>query len=167
MRSCKNCVKENKWCRFVEESKKCVKCVKSAMSYDLTSFNIFKWQCLENYKRKLKIKLREACVKQQRLLRQIDSLKNKQKKMINVELQNIEKLKKQKFETLLSFDFLIDVASEQIALFIVSDEWFLIFLVDETSLIVSDSQSSSWIIFKYCRMWVIFSLDEIFLIFSI
>ena len=94
MRLCKNCANENKWCRLTEEFEKCVECVESTVSYDLIPFNVFKWRRLKNQRRKLKTKLREACAKQQRLLHQIDSLKNKQKKMIDAELQNIEELKK-------------------------------------------------------------------------
>ena len=63
--------------------------------------------------------------------------------MIDAELRNIKKLKKQKFETFLSSDSLIDVVSKQIALSTSFGGWSLTSFIDETSLIVFDSQSSS------------------------
>ena len=55
----------------------------------------------------------KAIVKQQRLLKQIDFLKNEQRFIIDFELRNIENLK-QKKRFLMFFDLFIDMTFEQI-----------------------------------------------------
>jgi len=58
----------------------------------LVSLNIVRWRRLEEQRRKLKSELREAYTRQQRLLRQINFVKEEQRVMVNEELQNLESL---------------------------------------------------------------------------
>jgi len=58
----------------------------------LAPLNIARWRRLEDQRQKLKSELRETYARQQRLLRQIDFVKKKQRVMINKELQNLEDL---------------------------------------------------------------------------
>jgi hypothetical protein len=72
---------------------------------------------LKEQRRKLKIELKELYAKQQKLLRQINVLKKKQRVMMNDELRNIEKLKRKKRHIVVeNVAFLIDVIFEQIVL---------------------------------------------------
>jgi len=52
----------------------------------LAPLNIARWRRLEDQRRKLKNELREAYARQQRLLRQIDFVKEEQRVMVNGEL---------------------------------------------------------------------------------
>jgi len=58
----------------------------------LAPLNIARWRRFEDQRRKLKSELREAYARQQRLLRQIDFVKEEQRVMVNEELQNLESL---------------------------------------------------------------------------
>jgi hypothetical protein len=63
----------------------------------------------------LKNELRETYARQQRLLRQIDFVKEKQRVMMDEELQNLESLRAKKASSpSLFLDPFIDVASKQI-----------------------------------------------------
>ncbi len=115
MRFCYQCVRLSKQCRVAKNSNKCVKCLRDNCSCDLAPLDIVRWRRLEKQRRKLKEELRKANAKQQRLLRQLDYLKEKQQTMMNDELKNLEKMVPLSFfanSSLLSS--LIDVASKQI-----------------------------------------------------
>ena len=78
---------------------------------------------MKEQRRKLKVELKESLAKQQRLLRQIDYVKKKQRVMMNEKLRNIEKLKKTKQHVVdEKVDSLIDVISKQIVFFNDFDE---------------------------------------------
>lgn len=115
MRSCKNCARSSKPCRVAEGSDKCVECVRLACSCDLAPLDTARWKRLEDQRRKLKAELKESYAKQQRLLCQIDALEEKQRVMVDGELQNIEELEREEQQAIVpEVPSLIDVASEQI-----------------------------------------------------
>jgi hypothetical protein len=58
----------------------------------LAPLDIARWRRLEDQRQKLKSELREAYARQQRLLRQIDFVKEEQRVMVDEELQNLESL---------------------------------------------------------------------------
>ena len=81
MRSCRNCAMSSKAYYVNDDFEKCVKCVRLSRNYDLTiSFASIK----RIYKKRLRLKkeMREAHIKLSRLKKQLDFLKNKEKKMI-------------------------------------------------------------------------------------
>ena len=119
MRFCHNCSSSSNLCRIDSDSNKCTECVRKGRSCDLTPLNTARWRRLKEQRKKLKAELKEAYAKQQRLLRQIDHLKEEQRMMMKSELNNIAELKQKKatFFTFLSvFDFFIDVFFEAIVL---------------------------------------------------
>jgi hypothetical protein len=81
MRSCRNCAISNKVYCVNDNFEKCVKCVQLSRNYDLTiSFILIK----QIYKKRLRLKKEvcEARTKLSRLKKQLNFLKNKEKKMI-------------------------------------------------------------------------------------
>ncbi len=81
MRSCRNCAMFNKVYCVSNNFKRCVKCVRLSRNYDLAiSFVSIK----QIYKKRLRLKkeMREARTKLSRLKKQLNFLKNKEKKMI-------------------------------------------------------------------------------------
>jgi hypothetical protein len=58
----------------------------------LAPLDIVRWRRLEDQRQKLKSELRETYARQQRLLRQIDFVKEEQRVMMDEELQNLESL---------------------------------------------------------------------------
>ena len=167
MRFCKNCTQTSKQCRVAKDCEKCVKCVRSGRSCDLAPLNTARWRRLEEQRRKLKAELKESLAKQQRLLRQIDYVKEKQRVMMNEELRNIEKLKKTKQHVVdKKVDSLIDVTSKQIVFFNDFDEWFFtslffLMIISKFSRAIREiAEMFSCAVFDK----VILSLDEIFLI---
>jgi len=58
----------------------------------LAPLNIARWRRFEDQRQKLKSELREAYARQQRLLRQIDFVKEEQRIMVDKELQNLKSL---------------------------------------------------------------------------
>jgi len=81
----------------------------------LAPLNTARWRRLEDQRRKLKIELREAYARQQRLLRQIDFVEEEQRVMVDEELQNLESLQAKKASSPGPFpNSFLDVASKQI-----------------------------------------------------
>jgi len=81
----------------------------------LAPLDIARWRRLEDQRRKLKSELREAYARQQRLLRQIDFVKEEQHVMVDEELQNLKSLQAKEASSLGLFpDPFIDIASKQI-----------------------------------------------------
>ncbi len=81
MRSCRNCAISNKACCISDNSKKCVKCVRLSRNYDLAILFI---SIKRIYEKRLRLKkeVREAHIKLSRLKKQLNFLKDKEKKMI-------------------------------------------------------------------------------------
>jgi hypothetical protein len=81
MRSCRNCAISNKVYCVNDNFEKCVKCVQLSRNYDLTILFILIKQI---YKKRLRLKKEvcEARTKLSRLKKQLNFLKNKEKKMI-------------------------------------------------------------------------------------
>lgn len=79
MRSYRSCVSFDKACYIKNESKKCVKYVKSNHEYNLTISSI---SIKKNHDKRLRLKreMREAYIKLDRLKKQLNFLKNKEKK---------------------------------------------------------------------------------------
>ncbi len=81
MRSYYNCTMSSKIYCVNNDSKKCIKCVRSNRNYNLTiSFILIKR--IHEKRMRLKKKVRDARAKLSRLEKQLDFLKNKKKKMI-------------------------------------------------------------------------------------
>jgi len=81
MRSCRNCAMSSKIYCVSDDSKKCVKYVRSNRDCDLTiSFASIKQ--IHGKRMRLKKEVREARAKLSRLKKQLDFLKNKKKEMI-------------------------------------------------------------------------------------
>ena len=167
MRFCKNCTQTSKQCRVAKNCEKCVKCVQSNRFCDLVFLNIARWRRLKEQRRKFKIELKESLAKQQRLFRQIDYVKKKQRVMMNEKLRNIEKLKKTKQHVVdKKIDSLIDVISKQIVFFNDFDEWFFtsfffLMIVSKFFRAIREiAEMFSCAVFDR----IIFSFDEIFLI---
>ena len=153
MRFCKNCTQTSKQCRVAKNCEKCVKCVRSNRFCDLISLNTARWRRLKEQRRKFKIELKESFAKQQRLLRQIDYVKKKQRVMMNEKLRNIEKLKKTKHRVVdEKVDSLIDVISKQIVFFNDLDEWYFIsfFSFDDNFEVFSNNSWDCWNVFMCC-----------------
>jgi len=81
MRPCRNCAMSSKTCCVNDNFKKCVECVRSNRSYDLT---ILSTSIKQIYEKRLRLKkeMREARAKLSRLKRQLNFLENKEKEMI-------------------------------------------------------------------------------------
>ncbi len=81
MRSCRNCAISNKVYCVNDNFEKCVKCVQLSRNYDLTILFIL---IKRIYKKRLRLKKEvcEARTKLSRLKKQLNFLKNKEKKMI-------------------------------------------------------------------------------------
>ena len=146
MRFCKNCSSSfvPKPCRIAEGSEKCVACVNSGRPCNLASFDTVRWRRLKKKRKRLKTELKKSYAKQQRLLRQIDFVEKKQQVMVDGELRNIEELEHEEALAeglLFDFTFLIDVASEQLVLFVGWEDWSV--LPDGTVAEKSGSSQSS------------------------
>ncbi len=81
MRSCRNCTMSSKAYCVSNNSKKCMKCVRSNRDYNLTIFSISIKRIYEKRMR-LKKEVRDARTKLSQLKKQLNFLKNKKKKMI-------------------------------------------------------------------------------------
>jgi len=81
MRSCRNCTMFNKTYCVNNDSKKCVKCVRSNCDCDLTIFST-SIKRIHEERMRLKREVRDARTKLSRLKKQLDFLKNKKKKII-------------------------------------------------------------------------------------
>ena len=81
MRSCRNCTMSSKIYCVNNNFKKCVKCVRSNRSYNLTISSIL-IKRINKKRMRLKKEVRDARAKLSRLKKQLDFLKNKKKKMI-------------------------------------------------------------------------------------
>jgi len=81
IRSCRNCAIFSKTYCVSDNFKKCVKCVRLSRDYNLT---ILFASIKRIYEKRLRLRkeMREAHFKLSRLERQLDFLKNKEKKMI-------------------------------------------------------------------------------------
>ena len=122
MRFCSHCTRLMKACKVIDESNKCLECVRLSYVCDLTFLDIDRYRRFEEQRKKLKaklhatiVKLQAKVVKQQRLIQQLKFVENEQQTMMNVELQNIEELN-QKKRASLSSKLIIDVLSKQITL---------------------------------------------------
>jgi len=81
MRFCRNCTISSKTYCVSNNSKKCVKCVRSSRNYDLAiSFASIKR--IYEERMRLKKEVREARIKLSRLKKQLNFLENKKKEMI-------------------------------------------------------------------------------------
>jgi len=115
MRLCYQCVCLNKQCRVAKNFNKCVKCLRDDCLCNLVSLDIVRWRRFEKQRQKLKKELRKTNAKQQRLLRQLDYLEEKQQIIINNELKNLEKMILLNFFVNSSFlSLLINMASKQV-----------------------------------------------------
>ncbi len=81
MRSCRNCAMSSKVYCVSDNSKKCVKCVRSNRDYNLAIWFVSIKQIYEKQLR-LKKEMREARTKLSRLKKQLNFLKDKEKEMI-------------------------------------------------------------------------------------
>ena len=131
MRPCFHCTRLIKACKVVDESNKCLECVRLNYACDLTPLDIDRYRRLEEQRKRLNTKLRATIArqqakvaKQQRLIQQLKFIENEQQTMMNVELQNIEELSQEERDSL-SSKFIIDVFSKQIILSNVFDDWSL------------------------------------------
>jgi len=81
MRPCRHCATSSKAYCVGDDSKKCVKCVRSSRDCDLT---ISPASIKRIYEKRMRLKkeVREARAKLSRLKKQLDFLENKKKKMI-------------------------------------------------------------------------------------
>jgi len=81
MRSCRNCAISSKIYCVSDNSKQCVKCVRSNRDYDLA---ISSTSIKRIYEKRMRLKkeVREARAKLSRLEKQLDFLENKKKEMI-------------------------------------------------------------------------------------
>ena len=93
MRPCSHCTRLIKACKVVDESNKCLECVRLSYACDLTLLDIDRYRRLEKQRKKLKAKLHATIVrqqakvaKQQRLIQQLKFVENEQQTMMNVEL---------------------------------------------------------------------------------
>ncbi len=84
MRSCRNCAMSNKVYCVNDNSKKCVKCVRSNRNCDLAISSI---SIKRIYEKRLRLKkeMRETRAKLSRLKKQLNFLKDKKKEMIVLE----------------------------------------------------------------------------------
>ncbi len=81
MRPCRNCATSSKTYCVNNDSKKCVKCVRSNRDYDL-AISLASIKRIHKERMRLKKEMREARAKLSRLEKQLDFLKNKKKEMI-------------------------------------------------------------------------------------
>ncbi len=81
MRSCRNYTMSSKIYRLSNDSKKCIKCVRSNRDCNLA---IFSTSIKRIHKKRMRLKkeVRDARAKLSRLKKQLDFLENKKKKMI-------------------------------------------------------------------------------------
>ena len=63
MRPCKNCFRLNKPYRITEDTKKYIKCIRTARPCDLTSLDTARWKRLEEQRKKLKEEFRKVIAK--------------------------------------------------------------------------------------------------------
>ncbi len=81
MRLCRNCAMSSKACCVSDNFEKCIKCVRLSRNYILAiSFTSIKR--IHKERLRLKKEMREARTKLSRLKKQLNFLKNKEKKMI-------------------------------------------------------------------------------------
>ncbi len=81
MRSCRNCASFDKIYCVINNSKKCVKCVRSSRDCDL-AISSTSIKRIHGERMRLKKEVREARTKLSRLEKQLDFLENKKKEMI-------------------------------------------------------------------------------------
>ena len=115
MRPCSHCSRLKKTCRIVDNSNKCLKCIRLGCICDLAPLDINRYRRLEEQRKKLKTKLHAAIAKQQRLIRQLEFVENEQQTMMNAKLRNIEELSQEE-RVSLSLKSIIDISSKQVAL---------------------------------------------------
>jgi len=79
MRSCRNCAMSNKAYYISNNFKKCIECVRLSRNHNLTILSI---SIKQNYREQLRLKkeVREAYAKLSRLKKQLNFLKDKEKK---------------------------------------------------------------------------------------
>ena len=148
MRPCSHCTRSIKACKIVDESNKCLECVRLSYVCDLAPLDTNRYRRLEEQRKRLKVEFHATIarqqakvVKQQRLIQQLKFVENEQQTMIDAKLQNIEELNQEE-RAPLSLELTIDVFSKQIALSNAFDDWSLTsFDFLETS---STSSSNSW-----------------------
>ena len=122
MRPCSHCTRLVKACKVVDESNKCLECIRLSYVCDLAPLDTNRYRRLEEHRKKLKAELHAAIVrqqakiaKQQRLIQQLEFVENEQQTIIDVELQNIEELSQEE-RALSPPKPAIDVLSKQVAL---------------------------------------------------
>jgi hypothetical protein len=81
MRPCRNCATSSKACCVSNDSKKCVKCVRSSRGCDL-AISPTSIKRIHGEQMRLKKEVREARAKLSRLKKQLNFLENKKKEMI-------------------------------------------------------------------------------------
>lgn len=138
MRFCHNCSSFFDLCKIDFDSNKCIECVRKKRFCNLIFLNIVRWRRLKKQRKKFKTELKKAYAKQQRLFRQINHLKKKQRMIIKNELSNIVELKQKKaafFALPPALDPLIDVSFEAIVLSENWKNWRLSFFVSAGSLL--------------------------------
>jgi len=81
MRPCRNCTMSSKTCCVNNDSKKCVKCVRSNRDYDL-AISLASIKRIHEKRMRLKREMRDTHAKLSRLEKQLNFLKNKKKEMI-------------------------------------------------------------------------------------
>ena len=124
MRSCSHCSRLEKTCRIVDDSNKCLECIRLDYTCDLAPLDIYRYRRLKEQRKKLKAKLHATIAKQQRLIRQLKFVENEQQTMMNAKLQNIEELNQEERALALLKSF-IDILSKQMILSNISSDWFL------------------------------------------
>ncbi len=126
MRPYCRCNRLNKAYRVQKGLEKCVKCIRKGCPCDLAFLNIARWRRLEAQRKILKQQLRNAMLKRKemqakenRLLSQLEYVKDEQQTIINEKLQNLKEIAPLIDEPMNRFlsKSLIDVASKQIVFF--------------------------------------------------
>ena len=129
IRSCQYCFRVEKFYRLNDNSKKCVKYIRSSYVCDFAFLNFTRWKQLETQRKKLKTNLYETYIKQQRLFRQLNFVKNEQRTMIENKMKNIANLKKKKKIIAKAFNFLMNFVFKQIVFSNFFEKWFWISLI--------------------------------------
>ena len=121
MRPCSHCSRLGKACRIVDDSNKCLECVRFDCICDLAPLDINRYRRLEEQRKKLKAKFHATIAKQHRLIQQLKFVEIEQQTMMNAKLRNIEELGHEK-RVPLSSKSIIDILSKQVVLSNISSD---------------------------------------------
>ncbi|KAL8741030.1 MAG: hypothetical protein Q9190_006322 [Brigantiaea leucoxantha] len=113
MRPCDNCKRLGKRCLVGEGSDKCARCVSVGCACDLAP-NPAAWERLEKERQRVFNESNEALAKFNRLQKQLVVLEERKRKIVDLELKNIEELEREEEEQRVAAEAapMFDVASE-------------------------------------------------------